>query len=996
MFRILVAIFALNCVVLRAFCAETEAFRPVAELLEQRCLRCHSAKARKGGLSLETWSDAQAGGENGSAIEPGKPEDSLILQYVTGDKPAMPKDGSRLTHAEVDKIEAWIRAGAHWPGGVRLKPQSVQNTDWWSFKPLARPAIPFSAGAELRNPVDAFIQAKVFESRLAPAPEADRRTLLRRLSFDLLGLPPTPADVARFLTDEQPDAYERLVDRQLASPHFGERWARHWLDVAHYGETHGYDKDKPRPNAWPYRDYVIRAFNEDKPYARFIREQIAGDALYPGTRDGIEALGFLAAGPWDFIGHAEVPETKIDGKIARHLDRDDMVATAIMTVNSLTVSCAQCHDHKFDPIKQEDYYGLQACFAALDRADRKYDADPQVAKERAALEAEQKVLTAEKVELDKHVARLAGEELAQLDRQIATASRPPEKAPAEHGYHSAIEAKQDQVKWVQIDLGKPISIERFTVIGCYDDFNRIGAGFGFPLRYKVELADDDAFRSNVQTLLDHTAHDVPNPGTAPQGQAVRAKPGRFLRITATRLAPRQNDFIFALAEASVFDSAGTNVALRSKVTALDSIEAPIRWGKQNLVDGIAPGAGLSATELAELKQQRETLINKLLTPEERQRLQEIGSRLSELARKVAALPAPRLVYAGMVYSGGGAFTGTGASGGKPRPVPILARGDVTRPGKEAEPMAPSVLAHLPGHFELPPEHSEGMRRAALANWLADPANSLTWRSIANRIWLYHFGRGIVESPNDFGRMGQLPSHPELLEWLAFKARGGENSESKSESTAGLKRLHRTIVTSATYRQSSQPTLSPDSRPLSPDFYAVYPRRRLDAEAVRDSLLFVAGRLDLQLGGPSFQDFVIERPEHSPHYEYHLHDPESLTSQRRSVYRFLVRSNTQPFMATLDCADPSLQVDKRNETITPLQALALMNNQLTLVMAKHFAERLAAHSHNPSEQVTLAFRLAFAREPTADELTVLADYLKQHGLANACRVILNLNEFVYVD
>src|SRR6185503_2474174 len=279
-------------------------------------------------------------------------------------------------------------------------------------------------------------------------------------------------------------AVAALADRLLASPRHGERWARHWLDVVHFGETHGYDKDKLRPNAWPYRDYVIRAFNEDKPYARFVQEQVAGDILFSGTRDGIEALGFIAAGPWDFIGHEEVPESKIDGKIARHLDRDDMVANTLQTFNSLTVQCAQCHNHKFDPIPQEDYYSLQAVFAALDRTDKKYDIDPAVAMKRRALEAEQANLLSRRKQLDETIAVRAGASLTELDQAIAAAQATAKKGDA-FGYHSSIESTQDAAKWVQVDLGRSIALDRVVLHPCKDDFNGIGEGFGFPARFKI-------------------------------------------------------------------------------------------------------------------------------------------------------------------------------------------------------------------------------------------------------------------------------------------------------------------------------------------------------------------------------------------------------------------------------------------------------------------------------------------------------------------------------
>jgi len=412
--------------------------------------------------------------------------------------------------------------------------------------------------------------------------------MIRRLSFDLIGLPPTPGEIEAFLADKDARAYEKLVDRLLASPQHGERWARHWLDVVHFGETHGYDKDKPRSNAWPYRDYVIRALNEDKPYARFVQEQVAGDVLFPDTRDGIEALGFIAAGPWDFIGHEEVPESKIDGKIARHLDRDDMVANTMQTFNSLTVQCAQCHNHKFDPIPQEDYYSLHAVFAALDRTDKKYDTDPAAAKKRATIEAEQAKLLTRRKELDERIAARAGAALTELDTKIATSETAAKKGDA-FGYHSSIEKTQDAPKWVQVDLGRPVELDRIVLHPCKDDFNSIGAGFGFPARFNIELSDDADFNSAAWLVARRTEEDFANPGIAPQSFDAGGRAARFVRVTATKLALRQNDYIFALAELDALTPGGTNAALGALVTALDSIEASPRWRKSNLTDGWYPG-----------------------------------------------------------------------------------------------------------------------------------------------------------------------------------------------------------------------------------------------------------------------------------------------------------------------------------------------------------------------------------------------------------------------
>jgi Protein of unknown function (DUF1553)/Protein of unknown function (DUF1549)/Planctomycete cytochrome C len=743
--------------------------KDVRPIFTKNCVTCHGPEKQRGGLRLDRKVDALRGGDSGPVIVPTKADDSLLIQLVSEVEAGkfMPPKGERLAAAEIVTLRTWIDQGAKWPddGAVAARPMN-----WWSFQPVSRPAVPLVSGSVSvpRHPIDGFILTKLQEKELLSSPEADRQTLIRRIYFDLIGLPPTLEETGAFLNDASPDAYEKLVDRLLASPHYGERWARHWLDVVHFGETHGYDKDKPRPNAWPYRDYVIRSLNADKPYSRFVQEQIAGDVLFPGTVDGIEALGFLAAGPWDLIGHEELPESKIDGQVARHLDRDDMVANTVNTFMSLTAHCAQCHNHKFDPITQEDYYSLQAVFAALDRTDRVFDVDPELAARRTQLEARRKV-----------------------------AARVP----------------------------------------------------------------------------------------------------------------------------------------------------------------VGP-------ELPETAAERETVEAEL--------------------RK---LPAARVAYIGAVHHGSGNFAGTGPTGGKPRAIHVLPRGDVNKPGHEVGPGAIAAVPGLTGRFALSLSHAEGERRAALARWLTAPDNPLLWRSIVNRVWLHHFGRGIVDSPSDFGRMGQLPTHPELLDWLAAETRDNGGS---------LKRLHRLIVTSATYRQVS--TDKPVLTKIDADnrFLWRQNRRKLEAEAVRDSILLAAGKLDLTMGGPSFQDFVIEKPEHSPHYEYYLHDPEDPKSHRRAIYRFVVRSKQQPFMAALDCADPSMAVDRRNQTITPQQALTLLNNRLTLTMAVHFAARAEKLADDDAGRMSAAIRVALGREPTPSEREALAAYAKEHGLCNACRMILNLNEFVFID
>lgn len=957
--------------------------RDIQPIFAAKCVRCHGDDKQEGNLRLDRKADAVRGGDSGTPFDP---KSSLLLKRVTAEPDEqMPPEGEPLTKAQIELLRRWIAAGATWPDGVD-KVGYAGRYDWWSFRPMKRAAKPqaTAAGGLARTEIDEFIAAKLSEQGLAPSPEADRRTLYRRLSFDLIGLPPDPDDVDAFVSDHDPLAYEKLVDRLLASPQYGERWARHWLDVVHYGDTHGYDKDKPRPNAWPYRDYVVRALNADKPYARFVEEQLAGDVLWPETEDGITATGFIAAGPWDFIGHAELPETKLDGQIARLIDRDDMVTNTLNTFCSLTVQCGRCHNHKFDPVTQTDYYRLQAVFAALDRADRQYDADPTIAARRAELLAKQREIQQRKQAVDAEIAKQAGPKLAELDQRIATAKQATKTGqPVEYGYHSGIEAKQDVAKWVQLDFGEPVKIAELELIGCHDDFNNIGDGFGFPVRYKIEVSNDAEFRQEPRLLVDETAADVRNPGATPQRKTIDAKPARYLRITATKLAPRMNDFIFALAELKALDEQGQNIAGGAKVTALDSIEAPPRWRKTNLVDGLYPGVG---DEIENLVRQAKELIARRVKPETLKLQAAFDAELQAGSQSLAQIP-PQTVYAGMVHTGKGNFVGTGSSGGKPRPVHVLQRGDLRSPGEEVEPGFVPLAAGQPGEFELPAEHTEGDRRVALAKWITQPDHPLTWRSIVNRVWQYHFGRGLVDSPNDFGHMGRLPSHPEFLDWLAIEFRDHGGS---------LKHLHRLIVTSAVYRQSSASNREFTEKDSQNIFLWRMNRRRLEAEAVRDSVLHLAGKLNNRMGGSAFQDFVVVKPEHSPHYEYQLHDAEDPASHRRSVYRFLVRSQPQPFMTTLDCADPSMQVDKRNETVTALQALALLNNKLMLAMSKHMAERIRHEQSDVEHQIRELFRLSLSRPPTEEELAELTVFAQESGLENVCRVLFNLNEFVFVD
>ena len=988
----------------------------VVPILQQRCLGCHNEQDRKGGFSLQTASSVFDNGH----VEAGNSDASPLIDEITpvDGQANMPKDADPLSVDELAVIRKWIDDGASWSPDFMLSPPCYRQSGLVvAQSPSSVLSVPSASTSnpdgtangrdrksgdrqhddntskrnsrklKIRTPIDAFIQEALDAKELVASPEADRQTLIRRLYFDIIGLPPSPDAVTEFLNDDEADAYERLVDRLLASNHYGERWARHWLDVVHYADTHGYDKDKLRPNAWPYRDYVIRAFNADKPYSRFVQEQIAGDALWPNTTDGITATGFIAAGPWDFIGHAEVPETKIDGRIARNLDRDDMVTSTLNTFCSVTVQCARCHNHKFDPITQEHYYSLQAVFAAIDRADRPFDADPQTARMRSDLNQRRNQLLAEKERLDVAVQESAGDRLLTIDNSLAKLKRQKEDGPKtpEYGYHSQIAESADTTKWVQVDLGKPMAIAEIRYVGCHDDFAGIGHGFGFPVRYRIEASDDAKFKDGVQLIESHTAQDVPNPGTSLQTVLTDAK-ARYIRVTATKLAERSNDYIFALAELMAISKDGENVALGKQVTSHDSIEAPARWQRKNLVDGYYVGASEIPNlqyQIKALEAERHELLRDSVPKSLRLEVQLVDSKLAEANQRIDKLPQPQMVYAGTIHTGSGAFKGTGANGGKPRPIHVLHRGDILSPRTAVGPGTLPLIAGCDWKFDLPHSHRESDRRVALAKWLTRNDNPLTWRSIVNRVWHYHFGRGIVDTPNDFGRMGKLPSHPKLLNWLAMEFRDGGQR---------FKPLHKMIVMSSVYRQSSSHNAHNAAIDSGNEFLWRMNRRRLSAEEVRDAVLCVSGKLNRDMYGPGFQLFVLERPEHSPHYEYHKHDPDDPMSHRRSIYRFIVRSQPDPFMTTLDCADSSQSVAKRDETLTALQALSLLNNKFMVRMAEHFAARVA-DSDSPINE---AYRLVTGHSPSPEQASLLTEYSKKHGNANLCRLLLNTSEFVFVD
>ncbi len=866
---------------------------------------------------------------------------------------------------------------------------------WWSLRPLGRPPVPTPGGADARwprNPIDAFILEGLRAHGLRPAPEADRRTLIRRVTLDLTGLPPTPEEVARFLADPAPDAYERLVERLLASPHYGERLARHWMDLVHFAETHGHDQDRIRPNAWRYRDYLIASFNADTPYARFVQEQVAADALFPDEPALTPALGFLAAGPWDESSLRDIRDDSIDRQAGYYLDRDDMATTVLATFQSLTVQCARCHDHKFDPIPQADYYALQAVFAGVDRADRAYDPDPKIDRRRRELR----------------------ETLRALDRNDP-ALRARFAEPGFRQQLSAWEAEQHAARgrWTILEPNTLASAQGSILTAFVDGSVRSEGSRPerdtYTVTVRVRLRGMTAVR--LEILADDT---LPHRGPGRQDNGNLHLSELRLSAAAVRDGEPGPPRAIALRNPSAdFDQTGWTVR-----HAIDG-DPKTAWGifpqvgrdheavfelAEPLGDGgevqltftleQLHGGGhligrfrLSATTAAppvRAARLPDPVTAALAVPAVRRTAAQWDMLAAHVLRgrteaELAALPPPSFVYAAAAdfAPDGGHKPPPG-----PRPVHVLKRGDVRRPGPLA---APGALSCLPGRFALPDSAPEGQRRAALARWLTRPDNPLTWRSVVNRVWQYHFGRGLVATPNDFGRMGQLPTHPELLDWLAADFRDGGGA---------LKALHRLIVTSATYRQSSGGvgTADADNR-----YLGRMNRRRLDAEQVRDAVLLASGRLDRTMGGPSDRQFTMKPGRHvTPEVDYAAFDWDRPAGHRRSVYRFVFRTLPDRFVECLDGADASQLTPARGESVSAPQALALLNNDFILAHSRALARALAEQSGDRGRQIAGACERVWGRPPTPEESAEFAAYVGRHGLANFCRLLFNSNEFLFVD
>ncbi|MEN3942757.1 PSD1 and planctomycete cytochrome C domain-containing protein [Prosthecobacter sp. SYSU 5D2] len=894
--------------------APVDFLHDVRPVLEQHCYSCHGPEKQKSGLRFDIKAEALKGGDSHAPnILPGNAQDSPLIQFITteDEDTQMPPKGERLSAAEVDILTRWVNEGAAWPDGVDLA-KSVDKRDHWAFKPL-----PPQQGS-----LDSFITAKLEEKGLTLSPQADRRTLIRRLYLVLHGLPPSPEEVESFAADTDPHSYEKLVDRLLASPRYGERWARHWLDVIAFGETHGFEVNTPRPNAWPYRDYVINAFNNDTPYPQFILEQLAGDAV--GTD---AATGFIVANAALLPGQTgKDEESKAK---ARQDELNDMVSITGGAFLGLTLHCARCHDHKFDPVSQADYYGLHAIFSGVRHGER-----PLKSKEAKQHEEDNATLLPQLAK--------ATHKYLQIEPLVGSeAMRPP--------VHT---------HW-NIEHFSPVKTQklRFTILATSENN-----------RYEPCLDELEIYSTDGRNVA------LAGPGVKVSASGSRGG--------AKHQLMHLNDGIYGNDRSWISTTKGSGW-VQVEFAKNETIEGVV-WGRDRLdqfkdrlpveyhIEVARPdGTWLKVSDASDRKPYRgpKEKLQQVKPLDETQMAAWYDSRgqISALEARLRTLKSGPMVYAGKFE--------------QPSPAFLLNRGDVTQPKQEVPPGAVTAIG---SPLSLTNDTPEQQRRMALAQWLADPANPLPARVLVNRLWQHHFGEGIVNTPNDFGRNGALPTHPELLSWLASEfIRSGWS----------IKHMQKLIVMSQTWQQSSAPREEGLAADAQTQLLWRYPPRRMEAEALRDAMLTVAGTLDLKMGGPGYSAFA-------PNSNYvRVYDPKDSFGPedwRRMIYMTKVRVAQDSTFGSFDCPDAGQAQPKRSRSTTAIQALSLFNSSFVHQQADHFAVRIQREAGpEPEKQIHRAFALTTQRPPSEEEVTACQTLVQDHGLTALCRVLLNANEFLFV-
>lgn len=974
--------------------------RDVRPILSDKCFACHGPDAakRKAGLRLDDGVGAFEALRSGNkAIVPGDRLSSELYRRITTsdtDDRMPPEDQKKqLSQDEIEILGRWIDEGAEYE-------------EHWAYLPLASPTPPETDDFQwTRNGIDSFVLSQLEDHGLAPNPTADPRKLIRRLYFDLIGLPPTPEEVEAFVDDTSPDAYERLVDRLLGNPHFGEKWGRHWLDIARFAESHGYEQDYDRKYAYHYRDFVIKAFNEDLPFDTFTKWQIAGDEIEPENPLAMMATGFLAAG----VHSTQITKNQVEKE--RYDELDDMSRTIGVAFLGITIGCARCHDHKYDPVSAHEYYSLLSTFTTAVRAEVDLDiGQAGYEREKARFDEEHKPLVEALKEYE------SGEMKDKLEDHLREIS--------------------DSPKWALLDLQTQESVNGATFEGQADGSLFVGGPNAATEVYtfiaESDLSQITGFR------LDTLAHDSlvgKGPGRAENGNfalsdievSVQPKDGEDAPIkveiasasatfeqegfhiaaafdddpnSAWAVDPefgRDHSAVFTFAEPLAFEGGSRlTFTLRFNTNTGHGIGRPrLSITGEDSISG-AEGEVLPAKVYRLLAEQSDeatptyseqdhgTLLSWFRTQDSK--WADFNKKIEEHAK---VEPKPDAVKVFVCSEGVTAVRNHTQGGDYLEETHHLTRGDPNQKGEVATQSFLSVLMKGPdgeARWQTPPPEGwrTSYRRRSLANWITDTeygAGHLLARVIVNRLWQHHFGRGIVNTPSDYGFQGEAPTHPELLDWLANRL---------IENGWRLKPIHKLILMSSSFRQSSDFDREKDKLDPENKWVWRYEPRRLEAELIRDSLLSVGGLLDTSQFGPGTLD------------EDHT---------RRSIYFTTKRSQLIPMMTLFDAPDSLQSIGTRPTTTVPSQSLLLMNSDLARRCAEGFASRIEFEATEPSSQIELGYQIALGRPPTATEVedskAFLTDQSKSYANENSdeakhlalidfCQVLMGLNEFVYVD
>ena len=987
----------------------------VRPLLVKHCVKCHGAKKQEGVLRLDSRDGWMRGGDRGTAVVAGQPGKSLLIQAVRYTDPDLQMPPTKKLGAnEIADLESWVKRGATDPRREAATPNTLRmnvedGRTFWSFQSLKTPAVPRNASDRWsRNPIDSFVLAQLKERGLSPVADADRRTLIRRATFDLTGLPATPSQIEAFLHDESSEAFESLVDRLLDSKAYGERWGRHWLDVARYADTAGDGADYPVPEAYKYRDWVIRAFNNDMPFDQFVREQIAGDIL--ARRDSIDdperyasqvtATGYLAIGKR--YGYKASPDFQ-------YLDFADVIDSVGRSLQGLSLGCARCHDHKYDPVSAADYYALYGILQSTSWAFPGGEEQKRPA-HFPALVPPSKVAGYEKAKAD---------DLAALDGKLAAIQRRRQEfdpnlraGGTDLGFEAQKSGERPAAPWF---CAGPIEItpEAQSPFDHVHPQGKLGVriGSGQPtdgLRYVFK----DGLRATPGRKM-HFTVDFRSVTSNEKG-AFRFYLGRgVVQSLAIQCSATATEF--AIINGGKWETIrkitpGTWYTLRMTIDPEKKTYSGIVGTPDDLTqfsekavgpgwDGVAdcficdafghvsgPACSRDLDNIGLQEAPFNTPGSTVIQP--RSETAEVQVQLAAITKEIEALNKQRQERAAEPAC----EVAYGVSEAEPVNARIQLRGEPHRTSDEV----PRRFLELLGG-ESVPQTSTGSGRLELADWITRPSNPLTARVFVNRVWMWHFGRGLVDTPSDFGSRGARPSHPQLLDWLASEF---------IESGWSVKSLHRLIMTSRTWQLASVDHTSNLAIDPSNRSHWRYSRRPLDAESIRDSMLFVSGTLDRKIPKshpfPSVNTwgFTIHNPFHA------VYD-----SNHRSVYLMVQRNRRHPYLALFDAADPNQSVATRQPTTTPTQALFLMNSPFVHEQANRFASRIAANSGDDSAKTRWAFETAHGRIPdeavVKDAVAFASAYRKKLAGENEeekdvaawsalARVLLTSNAFLFVD